>query len=418
MTWDTTPERKWKTKLSKKGQTMIRFACSNCNLLFNIDQKHSGMKGKCPKCGGVVVVPKRSTIIVFACGNCGHKIRAPERYGGKKGTCPKCKNPVLVCSLQKAPSEGTKTVAVTHSTCEQIMEVPEGLSEELTKFSEYSHITSPSEIIPIASKKSKVLSLLDISVIALLAVNTIPLFGVFFFDWDAFLIVFLYCSENIVIGFYNILKMVFVAILQPSKIHGFKFQDRLNLLLAGIPFFSLHFGIFAFGICVIVCELFDKPESVFTDVANWTTEIRIVFIALFLSHGVSFVRNFVLRREFASVHVVFLMIGPYGRVFLTFITLIASSFLVQALGSPTPLLVMLVVLKTSLDLISHLLSHLKIISIHAPIIRDEPKPTVKQVECGEQNSVSSPSSSRKSLAFRIGRFAGLCRAKLGSRKSR
>lgn len=360
-------------------------------------------------------MPKKSNIIVFTCGNCGHKIRAPETYDGKKGMCPKCKNSVIVSSAQDPPSKAAETIDNTHSTSEQVTQAP---SEEPAKYPEYSHITSLSEVITIVSKKSKVLSLLDISVIALLAVNTIPLFGVFFFDWDAFLIVFLYCSENIVIGFYNILKMVFVAILQPTKIHGFKFQDRLNLLLMGIPFFSLHFGIFAFGICVIVCDLFDKPESVFTDVQNWSTEIRIAFLALLLSHGISFVRNFVLRREFASVHVVFLMIGPYGRVFLTFIALIAGGFLVQGLGSPTPLLVILVVLKTSLDLISHLLSHLKIISTHAPVIRDEPKSTVKEVESEVQNSVSSVSSSGKSLAFRIGRLAGLCKAKLGSGKSR
>ena len=63
-------------------------------------------------------------------------------------------------------------------------------------------------------------------VIALLAANAIPLFGVLFLEWDAFFIVLLYWSENLVIGFYNILKIAFAAVPQPA--------DHLKFFL--IPF--------------------------------------------------------------------------------------------------------------------------------------------------------------------------------------
>lgn len=395
---------------------MIRFACSNCNLLFSIDQKHSGKKYKCPKCGDVVIVPKRSTIIVFACDGCGHKIRVPESYDGKKGKCPNCKNSVIVCSPQDAPSEGAKTVTITHSTCEQITEVPEGLSEESTKSSESSsHTESSYENIPIASKKSKVSIPHDISVIALLAANIIPLFGVLFFDWDAFLIVFLYCSENIVIGFYTILKMAFVAVLQHSDRHGLKLADRLSIFLFTIPFFILHYGGFTAVHFAFICAIFNKSERVLLEVANLSTEIKIAFMALFISHGVSFVRNYVLKREFASVQIENLMFSPYGRVFLTQIVVLIGGIL-----TPASLLVILVVLKTSLDLTFHRLGHKKIIVItdgQKSETKGKPKPKVKEVVRKEQSSVSSPSSSRKSLAFRIGRLFYLFRARLGSRKS-
>jgi len=400
---------------------MIRFACSNCNLLFGIDQKHSGKKYKCPKCGGVVIVPKRSTIIVFACDGCGHKIRVPESYDGKKGKCPKCKNPVIVCSPQDAPSEGAKTVTITHSTCEQITEVSEGLSEESTKSSESSsHTESSYENIPIASKKSRVSIPHDISVIALLAANIIPLFGVLFVDWDAFLIVFLYCSENIVIGFYTILKMAFVAVLQHSDRHGLKLADRLSIFLFTIPFFILHYGGFTAVHFAFVCVIFNKSERIILEVANWSTEIKIAFMALFISHGVSFVRNYVLKREFASVQIGNLMFNPYGRVFLTHIVVIIGGFLTMQLGSPASLIVILVVLKTSLDLTFHLLGHKKIIVItdgQESVTKDKPKPKVDEVVRKEQFSVSPPSSSRKSLAFRMGRLVSLCRTRLSSRKS-
>jgi predicted RNA-binding Zn-ribbon protein involved in translation (DUF1610 family) len=401
---------------------MIRFACSNCNSFISIDRKYAGKKYKCPKCGGIVVVPKRSTIIVFACGSCGHKIRAPESYDGKKGTCPKCKSPVIISSSEKMQPEDAGTVAVTRSTCEQVTQVPKGSSEESTKSSESSSLTeSSSENISIASKKPKVSVPHDISVIALLAVNTIPVFGVLFFDWDAFLILFLYCSENLVVGFYNALKMAFAAILQPSDRHGLKFADRLGTFLITIPFFILHYGGFTAGHCFIVCVIFNKSERFLIDVKNWPTEIIIALMALLISHGVSFVRNYALKREFASVTYFRLMIGPYVRMVLTHIAVLIGAFITMALGSPVFLLVTLVVLKTALDLILHLRIHKKIIIVTdrpESVTKDEPKPAVKEKEvvCKEQIYVSSPSSSRKSLAFRAGRLVSLCFTRLGLRK--
>ena len=74
---------------------------------------------------------------------------------------------------------------------------------------------------------------LDIPVIALIAANTIPLFGVLFLEWDAFFIVLLYWSENLVIGCYNILKIIFAAVPHPTAHLG-------KLFL--IPFFTVHYG--------------------------------------------------------------------------------------------------------------------------------------------------------------------------------
>ncbi len=136
---------------------MIRFACSNCSRLISIDEKHSGKKGKCPKCGGVMVVPESSTVIEFACGSCGHKIRVPERHGGKKGACPKCKNPVVVPSLKKAPAEGARTVTITCSMCEEEIKVPENSRGQAIECPHCGcYIEIPSEKIPIEKAKAPV----------------------------------------------------------------------------------------------------------------------------------------------------------------------------------------------------------------------------------------------------------------------
>ncbi len=114
---------------------MISFACSSCGRVISVDQKHSGKKGKCPKCGGVVVVPERSTIIKFNCEGCGHKIKVPGKYGGKKGKCPKCHEPVIIPLLEKDQAVAEKMVSATCQMCGQTIEIPEHASESFTECS-------------------------------------------------------------------------------------------------------------------------------------------------------------------------------------------------------------------------------------------------------------------------------------------
>jgi hypothetical protein len=51
------------------------------------------------------------------------------------------------------------------------------------------------------------------------------------------------------------------------------------------------------------------------------------------------------------------MARPYGRVVILHLTIIVGALLVGVLGQPIALLVLLVVLKTALDLVLHLRSH-------------------------------------------------------------
>ncbi|MHC4520137.1 MAG: hypothetical protein ACYTAS_16220 [Planctomycetota bacterium] len=103
---------------------MIRFACSNCRRYISVDDRHADEKGKCPKCGNVVIVPKRSTIIAFHCENCGQKIKVPESYAGRKGKCPKCKDTVLIPSLEKESPERPGTPSVACPMCGEAIDLP------------------------------------------------------------------------------------------------------------------------------------------------------------------------------------------------------------------------------------------------------------------------------------------------------
>lgn len=218
--------------------------------------------------------------------------------------------------------------------------------------------------------------LTSIPVIALVAANMLPLWGVCFLKWNAFYIILLYWSENLAIGFYNILKIAAAKVEHPVEHLG-------KLFL--IPFFVVHYGGFmaVHGFFVLGFAKMAEGQSVaspsiggkawpcfFVFVQLLINVIRQMFLiippqmklailALFISHGVSFVYNYLLKGEYATAKPGELMGKPYSRVVVLHIAIIAGGFLVLIIGSPVPLLVALVIGKTILDVKMHLREHKK-----------------------------------------------------------
>jgi hypothetical protein len=215
----------------------------------------------------------------------------------------------------------------------------------------------------------------DISLVALVAANMIPIYGVVALGWDAFSIVLLYWAENIVIGFYNILKIAFAKVEPPILQIGKLFT---------IPFFTLHYSAFVGGHGLFIFLMFGKGEGnnlmpgshpwpcflifvqmLFNVIRHcWTTipmNMKYMIGTLFLSHGVSFVRNYILGGEYLTAKPQELMGRPYSRIVVMHIAIIAGGFLTAKMGSPVGILIVLVVLKTILDITLHLRQHRKTI---------------------------------------------------------
>jgi len=76
-------------------------------------------------------------------------------------------------------------------------------------------------------------------------------------------------------------------------------------------------------------------------------------LALFVSHGISFVLNFLARHEYQRTTVSRLMAAPYGRIVMMQFTLIFGGWVVMWLKNPLPALVLLIVLKVAADLRAH-----------------------------------------------------------------
>ncbi len=171
-------------------------------------------------------------------------------------------------------------------------------------------------------------------------------------------------------GGYNILKIMLQAAEHPIVYLGRLFP---------VAFFCFHYGAFcgvhgffllAFldtdGVGEIMSDTSWPFFLVFVQIlvetiqAIWSLHSEVLawpLLALVLSHGVSFVQNFLGKREFEHFATEKLMQQPYKRIVLLHIAIIAGGFGVMALGSPLPLLILTVVGKIALDIHLHRREH-------------------------------------------------------------
>lgn len=187
----------------------------------------------------------------------------------------------------------------------------------------------------------------------LIAMNLIPLGGAIFAGWDVGFILLVYWAENVVIGAYNVLKMVMAR-------GGDGFDASAFFL---IPFFTVHYGGFCFvhGVFVLVLGQggklggrFDPFEQL---MQSFTGALLIPVLGLAISHGVSFFQNYLGRGENLKTTAPQLMAAPYGRIVILHVVILFGGFVVMLCGSPLPLLILLVLVKIAIDLGLHAWSH-------------------------------------------------------------
>jgi len=196
-----------------------------------------------------------------------------------------------------------------------------------------------------------------LSAFALIAANAVPVVGVLFFHWTVFSVILLYWCENVVVGGFNVLRML-TADPQDAGV----WVGKVFL----IPFFCFHYGMFTFVHGELVLALFGgslgrggfHPAGLITAVSRAGVWYGVTFLVL--SHGFSFVHNYLMSGEYRRIGLNQLMAQPYSRVIVLHITILVGGFLVQLAGAPIAALLLLVALKTAIDLRAHLAERAKL----------------------------------------------------------
>ena len=194
------------------------------------------------------------------------------------------------------------------------------------------------------------------SIIALITVNLFPVFGVLYWGWSVFPIMLLFWAENVIVGFYNVLRMI---AFRPRE--GAAWLVKLFL----IPFFTIHYGGFTAGHGMFVVLMFG--QDLFESTAGPRLDILLqvvrdynlmyAILALFISHGYSFITNYLGKKEYLRYDLTKLMMLPYGRIVLMHITLVIGGLIIAILDSPTAGLYLFILLKIIMDLRAHIREH-------------------------------------------------------------
>jgi Family of unknown function (DUF6498) len=194
------------------------------------------------------------------------------------------------------------------------------------------------------------------STILLIIANLIPVYGVLFLDWKVFSLIFLFWLENVIVGFYNVLKM-----LSCKPENGTNWLGKIFI----VPFFTIHYGIFTvvhgifvfvlFGSKTIQFSGFPGPELLLELLSM--NNLSYVAMSLFLSHGFSFLWNYIGKKEYETTDLKTLMGKPYGRIVVLHLTILIGGFLLMALNSPIFGLLLFIALKIVMDISAHNKEH-------------------------------------------------------------
>ena len=189
-----------------------------------------------------------------------------------------------------------------------------------------------------------------------MAANVLPLVGVLFWDWDVFALLVLCWMENVVVGVFFILRMMFADLEEAALSVG-----KLFMVL----FFCVHYGMFTAVHGVFVFTLFGQGRYRVDGLDALVPAARaaddyglwVPLAVLFASHFFSFAWNYFYRGEFRSAKLTKLMVAPYSRVVVLHVAIILGGIAAMALGSPLWALLVLVSLKVALDLKAHVKEH-------------------------------------------------------------
>ncbi len=181
------------------------------------------------------------------------------------------------------------------------------------------------------------------STLVLILANLVPVVGALYFGWDLASVLVIYWAESGVIGFYNLCKILVIG--------------GWTALFSGI-FFISHFGAFMAIHFLFLYHIFiqgiDSTSSVkLEEVAIFFTTLWPALAALFISHGISFIQNFIGHQEYRNKTVGKQMHEPYQRIIFMHMVIIIGAFMMSITGDSTMVLMLVIAAKIVVDIRAH-----------------------------------------------------------------
>lgn len=176
----------------------------------------------------------------------------------------------------------------------------------------------------------------------LILANLLPLYGVWFEGWDPRQMFLVYCLETIIIGGYNVIKMLIVTFYKKKDV--WQSSGRNVTYMGGwffILFFICHYGLFVLiqtGIFAGVSNLssdgnYGSLTFLSRAFSYLTLDAKIVLYVFIFMYGIRMVVEFILSGKYRHTSMGLLMFQPYVRIFIQqFVVILGSIFLALGAG--------------------------------------------------------------------------------------
>ena len=213
---------------------------------------------------------------------------------------------------------------------------------------------------------------------ALVGSNLFPLVGVLVFGWSIQGLLVVYWLESGIIGLLNVPKILSAHGAETSASRSQAAQLKSGGETVTLPdppevvpdtptwrrenwgvarFFTKHYGLFwlAHGVIIGIFPLIATGMEFVTRATLPTMAVGACAVGV--SHYVSYRQNYLRSGEWQTVPPGRRVNAPYGRVLLMHLTFIVGAFMLTIIDAPLGALVIMIGLKTALDIRGHLREH-------------------------------------------------------------
>jgi hypothetical protein len=176
----------------------------------------------------------------------------------------------------------------------------------------------------------------------MIVANLIPLYGVWFEGWDPKQMFLVYCLETIIIGGFNILKMIIVTLDRKKDV--WESSGGAKMMVRGwffILFFIVHYGFFVFvqtsifaGVSGLNPDQSFGPFTFLGKIYSYLDlDARMVLYIFIAMYGFRVMSDFIMNGRYRQTSLGLLMFQPYLRIFVQqFVVILGSMFLAFGAG--------------------------------------------------------------------------------------
>ena len=188
-----------------------------------------------------------------------------------------------------------------------------------------------------------------------LLTNLVMLIGLLWLGWEGQTIVAAFFMETIIIGGFNVLKMLAIYFLNPNR------EDPANEStirgLFTIPFFIGFYSLFIFVQLLVFVgfQNFNTGAGFPNPIAYLKTNLgheAVTIIGNFIiGQTIILITVFIAQKRYRTVTLQRQMFSPFARLFIQQLVVIISGFIIHSYHNSNTPAILLIVFKTMIDLI-------------------------------------------------------------------